>query len=64
MNTEHLQQIIDHYLARFEELNGPVHMEYYKWQIAYQFKPLMDEALVGPVEEFSAFSKMFFYCVF
>jgi hypothetical protein len=54
MNTEHLQQIIDHYLARFEELNGPVHMEYYKWQIAYQFKPLMDEALVGPVEEFSA----------
>lgn len=54
MNTEHLQQIIDHYLARFEEINGPVHMEYYKWQIAYQFKPLMDEALAGPVAEFSA----------
>ena len=53
MNTEHLQQIIDHYLARFEELNGPVHMEYYKWQIACQFKSLMDEALAGPVEEIS-----------
>ena len=54
MNTEHLQQIIDHYLARFEELNGPVYMEYYKWQIAYQFKPMMDKALTGPIEEFPA----------
>ncbi len=54
MNRKHLQQIIDHYLSRFEELNGPVHMEYYKWQIAYRFKTLMDEALNGPIEEFPA----------
>lgn len=28
MNQQHLQQIIDNYIARFEVLNGPVHMEY------------------------------------
>lgn len=54
MNTEHLSQIINNYLARFEELNGPVHMEYYKWQIAHDFKRLMDEAIAAPNEEFPA----------
>ena len=53
MNTEHLQQIIDHYLDRFEDLNGPVHMEYYKWQIAFRFRKMMDEALAAPDEQFS-----------
>lgn len=52
MNTQHLQQIIDNYLGRFEELNDPVHMEYYKWQIAFRFKKLMDEALETSAEAF------------
>lgn len=53
MNYNHFQQIVDHYVARFEELNGPIHMEYYKWQIAQQFRRLMDEALCAPDEDFA-----------
>ena len=53
MNTQHLQQIINHYIDLFEELNGPVHMEYYKWQIAHDFRPMMDDALSAPDEEFA-----------
>ena len=52
MNRERFQQIVDNYLARFEELNGPVHKEYYKWQIAYQFKPLMNDAIDASEKEF------------
>ena len=52
MNIAHLNQIIDHYLTRFEELNDSVHMEYYKWQIAFRFKKLMDEALEASDEAF------------
>ena len=50
MNTEHLKHIIDNYLSRFEELNGPVHREYDKWQVAFHFKGLMDEALASTAE--------------
>ncbi len=52
MNKEHLQQIIDHYIAEFDELNGPVHMEYYKWQVINRFRPMMDEALAAPDDKF------------
>ena len=52
MNTENLQQIIDHYLDRFEELNGPEHAEYYKWQIAFRFRDMMDEALSADNDTF------------
>ena len=54
MNTEHLNQIINNYLARFEEINGPVYREYYKWQIAFQFKKMMDDALSASDTEFPA----------
>ena len=54
MNKDHLQQIIDNYISRFEELNGPVHMEYYKWRIMKRFRLMMDEALAAPDDEFSA----------
>ena len=37
MNSNHLQQIFTNYIERFEELNNPVHREYYKWQIAKKF---------------------------
>lgn len=47
MNNHHLQQIIDHYITRFEELNAPGNEEYYKWQIIQRFRPAMDEALAA-----------------
>ena len=47
MNILHLQQIIDHYITRFAELNGPGNDEYYKWQIIQRFRPMMDEALAA-----------------
>lgn len=53
MNYQHLQEIIDHYIDLFPETNGPVHMEYYKWQIIYRFRPMMDEALAASDAEFS-----------
>ena len=54
MNHKHLQEIIDHYLEVFPETNGPVHREYYKWEIAYDFRPMMDDALSAPDEVFSS----------
>lgn len=53
MNKEHLKQIINNYLDKFEDINGPVHIEYYKWQIANQFRTLMDDALNASNDEFS-----------
>ena len=52
MNTQHLQQIIDHYINRFAELNGPGNEEYYKWQIVQRFRPMMDEALAAADVDF------------
>lgn len=54
MNRDNLQQITNHYIERFGELNTPPIMEYYKWQIIRQFKPMMDAALAAPIEEFPA----------
>ena len=33
MNERNLQLIIDHYIERFDELNGPSHWETYKWRV-------------------------------
>ena len=52
MNNHHLQQIIDHYITRFAELNGPGNEEYYKWQIVQRFQPMMDEALTATDADF------------
>ena len=52
MNYQHLQEIIEHYIDLFPETNGPVHMEYYKWQIIYRFRPMMDEALAASDADF------------
>ncbi len=54
MNTNNLQQIFNHYIDKFELINSPKHEEYYKWQIAKQFRPLMDSALSCSAEEFVA----------
>ncbi len=52
MNYNHLQQIMNHYIAFFPESNGPAHTEYYKWQIIQRFRPAMDEALAATDAEF------------
>ncbi len=54
MNASHLQQIIDHYIGKFDELNAPGNTEYYKWQIIHSFRHMMDEALAAPDEAFPA----------
>jgi len=45
VNKEHFNQIIDHYIARFGELNACPNSEVYKWEIAACFRPMLDEAL-------------------
>ena len=53
MNINNLKQIFSHYIDKFELINSPKHEEYYKWQIAKQFRPLMDSALSCSAEEFA-----------
>ncbi len=53
MNYQHLQEIIEHYIDLFPETNEPVHREYYKWQIIYRFRPMMDDALAASDADFS-----------
>ena len=38
MNYQHLQEIIDHYIEKFDELNMEKNLEYYKWQVIYWFR--------------------------
>lgn len=45
MNQANFQQIVNHYIDCFEYTNGKGPHEYYKWQIAKRFKPMMDAAL-------------------
>ena len=47
MNMTNFQQLVNHYIDRFESINGPKHQEYYKWQIAQDFRPMMDKALAA-----------------
>ena len=54
MNKNNLYQIFDHYIARFNELNDSKNSEYYKWEIAAQFRPMMDEALAAESAELPA----------
>ena len=54
MNKNNLNQIFDHYIASFNELNDSKNSEYYKWEIAAQFRPALDEALVADGAELPA----------
>lgn len=54
MNDIHMEQIFKHYIDNFEKINNPVHMEYYKWQIAKKFRPMMELALESENAEFPA----------
>ena len=53
MNKNQLHQIFAHYIDNFEKLNDSEHAEYYKWQICYDFRRLMDEALAADVDDFA-----------
>lgn len=54
MNKEHLQQIFSHYIDQFERINNTSSREYYKWEIAYAFRTLMDAALQASEKDFPA----------
>lgn len=53
MNKNQMHQIFAHYIDNFEKLNDPEHAEYYKWQVCYKFRTLMDEALAADVDDFA-----------
>lgn len=53
MNEKHISKIFDNYIEKFDTLNDSTHREYYKWQIAKMFRPMMEEALSAPAKEFS-----------
>ena len=53
MNDNHLQQIFNNYIEKFDMVNNSEHEEYYKWQIAKLFHDRMDEVLAAPEEAFS-----------
>ena len=52
MNQNNFNQIVTHYIEQFERLNDSEHEEYYKWQVAAQFKPMMDKALAVYDDDF------------
>ena len=47
MNRANLEQIFGRYVKRFPELNTAGHDEVYKWEIAAQFRPMIDRALAA-----------------
>lgn len=51
MNSKHLQQIFNNYITKFDSITYD-HEEIYKWEIANDFRRVMDEALASPDEEF------------
>lgn len=53
MNKNQMHQILAHYIDNFEKINDSEHAEYYKWQICYDFRRLMDEALAADVDDFA-----------
>jgi len=52
MNKKNLETIFKNYIDHFEEINGNPHKEYYKWQIAKRFRPMMDDALATDPSDF------------
>lgn len=54
MNRVHFDQIIDNYAAQFAELNTGKKDEVYKWEIAAEFRPMMDAALAADDTDFPA----------
>ena len=53
MDRQALQIIFSEYMRRFDELNDPLHAEYFKWIAAKKFKPAMDNALAAGSDDFA-----------
>lgn len=54
MNENHLHQIFDNYIDRFEEFNNvdkSKPSEYYKWEMPLEFQKYMNEAMNAPDEK-------------
>lgn len=51
MNKNQLHAMFKNYIDNFEWVKE--HEEYYKWQVCYQYKILMDEALSAPTDQFA-----------
>ncbi len=45
MNSEKLTTILNHYVEKFDEITYEPNQENYKWEIAHDFRALMDEAM-------------------
>ena len=53
MNKNQMHQIFAHYIDNFELVNDKEHSEYYKWQVCYEFRKLMDDALEADPADFA-----------
>ena len=53
MNKNQMHQIFAHYIDNFELVNDKEHSEYYKWQVCYEFRKLMDDALAADPADFA-----------
>lgn len=53
MNKNQMHQIFAHYIDNFELVNDKEHSEYYKWQVCYEFRKLMDDALAADLADFA-----------
>ncbi|MBQ7541607.1 MAG: hypothetical protein IJT44_04880 [Clostridia bacterium] len=51
MNGTHFNQIVAHYIEKFEYINNKDYREYYKWEIAGRFRAMMDAALSASDED-------------
>ena len=52
MNEKRLNTIFENYMAKFDYITYSPHEEIYKWEIAHDFKLLMDVALSSPPKVF------------
>jgi hypothetical protein len=53
MNNNNLQQIFSNYIEKFEFINNDTHNEIYKWEVAKNFRILMEDALSKEGTEFA-----------
>ncbi len=53
MNKNQMHQIFAHYIDNFQLVNDKEHSEYYKWQVCYEFRKLMDDALAADPADFA-----------
>ncbi len=52
MNPQKFNELADRYMDNFAMINSGDHIEYYKWIIAKQFRPAMDQALAASDGDF------------